>query len=61
MKIKVEFTLDVDQALWAIENDICPRDVRQDVRDYFVYKCTTKLRKLGLEQKAKKDTGLNFS
>jgi len=34
MKIKIDFTVEVDQEAWALEYGIPPAEVRRDVRQY---------------------------
>ena len=48
MKVKIEYTLEVDQADWAYFYDISPNKVREDVKSYFTNWMNTEAASEGL-------------
>lgn len=50
MKIKIEFTVGVDQQAWADEYGIDLKDVRADVKMYCRDACVMQIQEMGLAQ-----------
>jgi hypothetical protein len=48
MKVKIEFTIDIDQDTWQQEYGIAREDVREDVKTYVINGSMDHLREMGL-------------
>ena len=48
MKVKIEYTVEVDQANWASWYGVSPDEVREDVKSYFTNWCNTEAFNEGL-------------